>query len=128
MTLFALSVLVALITYNITNQSIFKPLREYICNTVCKGNNDALANKLITCHYCLSHWVSAFVVVVSRYTLTFTLIGWMDLLLTIGLVVFISQFIMLALDWSIDAMNSFNRIFLRERKVDESELWKKMLN
>lgn len=55
-----ISLAISSISYTISRTEIFKPLRKFICN---KFN---WLGKLISCPYCLSHWVS-FIITIYIY-------------------------------------------------------------
>lgn len=55
--LFVLSMCVSTVTYTITRSVLFKFLRNWVLN-----RNETLG-KFIGCPYCLSHWVTAFFVI-----------------------------------------------------------------
>jgi hypothetical protein len=75
--LFILSLAISAISYTISRTEIFKPIRKLICN---RWN---WLGKLISCPYCLSHWVS-FVMIFYFYK-------------TISVEVFILTFAMITL-------------------------------
>lgn len=50
--LFLISLAISAISYTISRTEIFKPIRKLICSRL------NWLGKLISCPYCLSHWVS----------------------------------------------------------------------
>lgn len=51
--LIIISLAIASISYTISKGGIFRPMRLYICKTESK-----FLGELISCPYCVSHWVS----------------------------------------------------------------------
>ncbi len=107
MELIYISCLVALVAYNVTKQAVFEWLRN-LCDMVPMPEK---MRKLYHCHYCLSHWVSGAVVLWSGYRLAPGFIGFVE---TCAVIVVVSQPIMVAMDWTIDMMDSFKQLFARK--------------
>ena len=66
-----LSLLVASISWTVTQEEIFAELRE-ICGEKCKTERFILARKffyVFTCEYCFSHWVTLAVLVMTGFRL-----------------------------------------------------------
>jgi len=84
--LFVLAVPVAAITWTFTHEEIFRELHEYLLKRS-EHEQSILARKffyLLTCEYCFSHYVSAAVLVATRFRLVFSdwrgyLIAWLSL-------------------------------------------------
>lgn len=55
--LIVISLAIASISFTISKSDIFRPIRLFIC----KYSN--WLGSLISCHYCLSHWVSAIIMI-----------------------------------------------------------------
>ena len=72
-TLFVLAIPVACIAWTVTREEIFREPREW-CAARSKSAGRLLLRKffyVFTCEYCLSHYVAAGVLVVTRYRLIF---------------------------------------------------------
>ncbi len=71
--LFVLAIPVACITWTVTHEEIFKEPHEF-CVRKSKTGKSVLERKffyLFTCEYCFSHYVTAALLVVTRFTLTY---------------------------------------------------------
>jgi hypothetical protein len=71
--LFVLAIPIASITWTVTHEEIFREPHDW-CVARSKSCQRFLSRKffyLFTCEYCLSHWVSAFFLFITRYTLLF---------------------------------------------------------
>src|SRR5437868_14546766 len=101
--LLLLALPVASISWTITHEEVFREPREF-----CKGKAEhcrpLAARKffyLFTCEYCFSHYVAAFFLLITRFTLLYTgwrgyLIGWFALVWIAN--VYMSAFNRLRLD------------------------------
>jgi hypothetical protein len=72
--LFILAIPVACIAWTITHEEIFKEPREY-CARYSKTSRNIFKRKffyIFTCEYCLSHYVTAVMLIITRYHLLFT--------------------------------------------------------
>ena len=64
---------IACIAWTVTHEEVFREARKW-CETKSTSATSLLARKffyLFTCEYCFSHYVAAFVLVITRYTLLF---------------------------------------------------------
>ena len=109
--LLALAALVALVGYDVTNTRLFQPLRDALDRASrrwpdrCRG--------AWQCHFCLGHHVAWVALAASGWCQRFT--GtWLDWPLTWAAVVVLAQPITVLVDWSIDAVNSFDRLTGKE--------------
>lgn len=71
--LFILAIPIACIAWTITHEDIFSEPREY-CTKCSKISKPLLKRKffyVFTCEYCFSHYVTVFILVVSKYHLLF---------------------------------------------------------
>ncbi len=71
--LFILAIPVACITWTVTHEEIFRELREY-CSKHSQNCKALLQRKffyVFTCEYCFSHYVTIFILIVSKYHLFF---------------------------------------------------------
>src|SRR5580765_6531343 len=71
--LLILSLVVASISWTVTQEEVFSELHDF-CARRCKTANNLAARKffyLFTCEYCFSHWVTLVVLIVSQFTLLF---------------------------------------------------------
>lgn len=74
--LFLLAIPIACIAWTVTHEEVFKEPREY-CTSRSKDCNSLLERKffyLFTCEYCFSHYVTVFILLITRYHLIFA--GW----------------------------------------------------
>ncbi|MES2457778.1 MAG: hypothetical protein V4594_19625 [Bacteroidota bacterium] len=79
--IFILALPVACIAWTFTKEEVFKEIREYC---VCKSKtcNYIFKRKffyLFTCEYCFSHYVTALILIITKYTLLYP--GWRGYLL-----------------------------------------------
>ena len=71
--LLILSLVVASISWTVTQEAIFEELREAAKKRSESGSN-ILVRKFCyvwTCEYCFSHWVTVLILVITRFTLIF---------------------------------------------------------
>ena len=71
--LFILAVPIACIAWTVTHEEVFKEPREY-CVIKSRRGGTLLVRKffyLFTCEYCFSHYVTIFMLIVTRYKLLF---------------------------------------------------------
>ncbi len=72
--LFVLAIPVACIAWTITHEEVFREPREY-CLRCSQQRKSLLARKffyLLTCEYCLSHYVTIFFLTITGYKLLYT--------------------------------------------------------
>lgn len=70
---FVLPMPIACIAWTVTHEEVFREPREW-CAAKSKSCRSIYARKffyLFTCEYCFSHYVTAFFLVITRYTLLF---------------------------------------------------------
>jgi hypothetical protein len=80
--LFILAIPIACIAWTITHEEVFKEPREF-CIKCSQQGKTLLTRKffyLFTCEYCFSHYVTIFMLVITRYTLLFP--GWRGYLIS----------------------------------------------
>lgn len=84
LTLFLLALPIACIAWSVTHEEIFKEPREYCkqrCTNDCKPVLKRKFFYLFTCEYCFSHYVTAFVLIMTGFKLPYA--GWwVDYVLT----------------------------------------------
>jgi len=71
--LFILAVPVACIAWTVTHEEVFREPRQY-CQQECTRARSIVRRKffyLFTCEYCLSHYVAAGILLITRYKLLF---------------------------------------------------------
>lgn len=71
--LFVLALPVACVTWTITHEEVFRELHD-ACAARAKSASSLVLRKLfylITCEYCLSHWITAILLVFTRYHLLY---------------------------------------------------------
>ena len=74
--LFILPMPIASIVWTVTHEEVFREPREW-CAAKSKSSEHLFVRKflyLFTCEYCFSHYVTAFFLLITRYTLLFD--GW----------------------------------------------------
>ena len=71
--LFVLAIPIASIAWTVTHEEVFREPRDW-CAAKSKSCERLLSRKafyLFTCEYCLSHWVTALFLLITRYKLLF---------------------------------------------------------
>lgn len=71
--LFLLSLPIACIAWTVTHEEVFREPRDF-CTDKSKSCNSLLQRKffyLFTCEYCFSHYVTVFILLITRYHLIF---------------------------------------------------------
>ncbi|RZK79257.1 MAG: hypothetical protein EOO92_09660 [Pedobacter sp.] len=71
--IFVLALPVACIAWTVTKEEVFREPREY-CVEKSKSSRFLLPRKLfymLTCEYCFSHYVTIFVLIITKYTLLY---------------------------------------------------------
>lgn len=92
--LFILAIPVACIAWTITHEEIFKEPREY-CVKKSKDCNKLVERKffyLFTCEYCFSHYVTALLLIITKYHLLFE--DWRGYVISFFAMVFIANIYM----------------------------------
>jgi hypothetical protein len=106
--LLLLALPVACVSWTVTHEEVFREPREY-CKDKSQNCKPVVVRKffyLFTCEYCFSHYVTAFFLVITRFTLLYD--GWRGYL--------ISWF---ALVWVANVyMSAFNRLRLEIKHED----------
>ncbi len=72
--LFLLSLPIACIAWTVTHEEVFREPRDF-CADKSKSCNSLLQRKffyLFTCEYCFSHYVTVFILLITRYHLIFS--------------------------------------------------------
>ena len=74
--LFILAIPIACIAWTVTHEEVFREPREWCQrrSQTCVRLPERKFFYLFTCEYCFSHWVTAFFLMITRYTLLFD--GW----------------------------------------------------
>src|ERR1700750_3513106 len=79
--LFIIAIPVSCIAWTITHEEIFAELKNYCVK--CKNESKSILERkffyLFTCEYCFSHYVTALILLITRFTLLY--IGWRGYLL-----------------------------------------------
>lgn len=116
--LFLLGIPVACIAWTVTHEEIFREPRQY-CQQECSRNNSFVRRKffyVFTCEYCFSHYVSAGILLVTRYKFLYP--GWRGYLLAFFALVWVAN----------QYMSIYNRLRLDikheqvEIKADEQQV------
>lgn len=71
--LFILAIPIACISWTVTHEEVFKEIREF-CVKNSHEQKTLAARKffyLFTCEYCFSHYVTIFMLIITKYTLLF---------------------------------------------------------
>src|ERR1044071_4984489 len=71
--LFLLALPIACIAWTVTHEEVFREPREYCIkqSTNCKSLLQRKFFYLFTCEYCFSHYVTAFILIITKYRLIF---------------------------------------------------------
>lgn len=92
--MFVLAIPVACMAWTVTHEEVFREPREY-CQKNSKEQKTLIGRKffyLFTCEYCFSHYVTAFVLLITRYQLIYN--DWRGYLLGGFAIVWIANFYM----------------------------------
>jgi len=118
--LFILAIPVACIAWTVTKEEIFREAREF-CIDKSKNCNKLIKRKffyVFTCEYCFSHYVTIFILIITKYTLIYP--DWRGYLLAGFSMVWIANIYM--------SLYNIIRIDLKKEKIraekEESELKK----
>lgn len=90
--LFLLAIPIACISWTVTHEEVFREPREY-CVRKSEGSPGVLCRKffyLFTCEYCFSHYVTAFLLLITRYKLLYD--DWRGYLISLFSLVFVANF------------------------------------
>ena len=71
--LFILAIPIACISWTVTHEEVFKEIREF-CVKNSQDQKTLVARKffyLFTCEYCFSHYVTIFMLIITKYKLLF---------------------------------------------------------
>ena len=71
--LFLLPLVIACISWTVTHEEVFKEPRDF-CIGKCKRSKSFIARKffyLFTCEYCFSHYITIFILIITKYHLLF---------------------------------------------------------
>lgn len=93
--LLILAMPVACISWTLTKEELIREVHDYLVAQRSDPENPLLIRKLcflLTCHYCLSHYVTIFFLVVARFQLLCT--GWRGYLVAFFSVVWVANFYM----------------------------------
>jgi hypothetical protein len=94
--LFLLALPIACVSWTVTHEEVFREPREF-CKDKSERCRPLLLRKffyLFTCEYCFSHYVTAFFLVVTRFTLLYA--GWRGYLISWFALVWVANFYMSA--------------------------------
>ena len=72
--LFILAIPIACIAWTVTHEEVFREPREYCVKRSVEGKTIAVRKffYLFTCEYCFSHYVTASMLIITRYQLLYT--------------------------------------------------------
>lgn len=108
--LFLLAIPVACIAWTVTHEEIFKEPREY-CENKSKQSRSLFEKKffyLFTCEYCFSHYISLFIVFITRFHLLY--FDWRGYLIAFFSIVWIANVYMCLL--------GFIRVGMKNEKIE----------
>jgi uncharacterized membrane protein YciS (DUF1049 family) len=121
-TLFVLAIPIACIAWTVTHEEIFREPREY-CIRQSESNRFFLCRKLyflFTCEFCLSHYITALFLVITRYKLLFN--DWRGYLIAgFALVWIANQYMSVYARLRLDIRKDRAEIKHVEKKVAEME-------
>lgn len=92
--LFLLAIPIACVAWTVTHEEIFREPREY-CVKRSQHAEKILERKffyLFTCEYCFSHYVTAFFLIITQFTLLVE--GWRGYFVSFFALVFVANFYM----------------------------------
>jgi hypothetical protein len=90
----ALLLAISCVSWTVTQEEIFREFREY-CSNCHNRARRILVKKffyLPTCHYCFSHYVTLFFLVITHYKLIYA--GWRGYLVAFFALVFVANILM----------------------------------
>jgi hypothetical protein len=107
--LFILSIPVACIAWTVTHEEVFREPREYCVRKSQSGKTIALRKffYLFTCEYCFSHYVTIFILIITRYKLLYD--NWVGYLIAGFSIVWIANFYM--------SIHAFIRIDIKKERI-----------
>ncbi len=92
--LFIIAIPVACIAWTVTHEEIFAELKDYCVK--CKNESKSFLKRkffyLFTCEYCFSHYVTALILIITKYQLLYT--GWKGYLVSFFSIVWIANIYM----------------------------------
>jgi hypothetical protein len=92
MWLFLLALPIASISWTVTHEEILREPREF-CARKSKDSSSLICRKfyyLFTCEYCFSHWVTAVLLIITRYRLLYS--DWRGYLVSLFALVYVANF------------------------------------
>lgn len=108
--LFILAIPIACIAWTVTHEEVFKEIRDFCVKN--SHERKTLAGRkffyLFTCEYCFSHYITIFMLIITKYTLLFD--GWRGYL--------IAGF---SLVWIANIYMSLYRLLRVDIKLDDNE-------
>lgn len=93
--LFVLAMPVACVSWTLTKEELIREVNEYLVAQRSNSANGLFTRKvcfLLSCHYCLSHYVTLFFLIVTRFKLLCS--GWRGYLIAFFSVVWVANFYM----------------------------------
>jgi len=95
MWLFVLAMPVACVSWTLTKEELVREAHAYLVTERNNPENSVLTRKvcfLLTCHYCLSHYVALFFLIITRFKLLCD--GWRGYMISFFSVVWVANFYM----------------------------------
>src|SRR5689334_14235622 len=108
--LFLLAIPIACIAWTVTHEEVFREPREF-CAKKSKSCRSLLERKffyLFTCEYCFSHYVTIFILIITRFTLVYD--DWRGYLIAGFSLVWIANLYM--------SLFALLRVGMKEKKMD----------
>ena len=97
--LFIMAIPIASISWTITQEEVFREPRDYFIRRHHEASNwfPRKFFYLFTCHYCFSHYVAAFFLVLTRFKLLY--LDWRGYLISLFALVYVANFYMSLYAW-----------------------------
>jgi hypothetical protein len=122
--LFILAIPVSCIAWTVTHEEVFREPREF-CLRQSENARSAVSRKffyLFTCEYCFSHYMAAFFLLITRYTLLYPADDWRGYLIAWFALVWVANIYMSIFGrLRLDIKKERVEIKAVEKKVDQIE-------
>ena len=120
--LFILAIPVACISWTVTNEEVFKELREFCINRS-KQNKSLVSRKffyLFTCEFCFSHYITIIILLITKFHLIYA--GWRGYLIAGFSLVWIANIYMgLFRKIRLEIKNQKTDVELKEEELQEKK-------
>ena len=118
--LFILAIPIASMSWTVTHEEVFREPREY-CVRMSRGAKKIAIRKffyLFTCEYCFSHYITALMLIITRYQLL--LDGWRGYLIAGFALVWIANIYM--------SLYAFIRVDIKKERIKTKQEEEKLKN